>query len=107
MAITVTTFIFIFYLFFFFEWNPHPLCFAYRNKWYCREINCSLALLLNGQTSSILSTDPKVRTTLYSIINSTTAVLLCFGDTVKWLGRWTFNLKVGGSSLVSAALLFP
>ena len=29
------------------------------------------------------------------------------GTVVKWLARWTAGLEVGGSSLVSAAVLFP
>ena len=29
------------------------------------------------------------------------------GVVVWWLARWTFDLEVGGSSLVPAVMLFP
>ena len=34
-------------------------------------------------------------------------VKMCGGAAVWWLARWTSDLEVGGSSLVSAVMLFP
>ena len=51
------------------------------------------------------ATATETRTTM--IVVNVYFMMMCGGTVVYWLVHWTSDLEVGGSSLVSAVVLFP